>query len=82
MIPIQNSGETFTYKVVLEDGTLSELEAIGDSQAIGICQRLYPKQKFELYRIAQAQEIPVCLTSPNCPQIPPPAEHPQPPAFS
>ena len=75
-------GQTFSYVLITRDGRETELNAIGDSQAMGRCQKLYPHQKWELFRLMDGQRIPVCLNSPKCPPPIQPQDPGQPPAFS
>jgi hypothetical protein len=54
------------YVLMLEDGRELEVSAIGDEQAIGLCQKQYPNTRWKLYRIDAGQRIPVCTKSPQC----------------
>jgi len=65
-----STSPTQTYLVIFKDDQEAELEAIGDSQAIGLAQKQYPDQKWKLYRVSGGQRVTVCDQSPECPQGP------------
>ena len=57
---------THPYIFVSEDGRENNFEAIDDSQAIGLCQKKYPDQKWKLYRLSDTERVAVCMKSPQC----------------
>ena len=71
-MPSATESATYPYEVELSDGKKYNMEAIGDDQAIGICQKQYPKVSWKLFRMNEGQRVPVCTESPKCP--PPPSE--------
>jgi hypothetical protein len=70
---------TQQYIVECEDGHNYSFSAVDDSQAIGLCQRNYPDEKWAVYRMAHGEKLPICTQSPQCDNPPPIAEPPSPP---
>jgi hypothetical protein len=54
------------YLLILDDGRELEVSAIGNEQAIGLCQKQYPNTRWKLYRLEAGERIPVCTKSPQC----------------
>ena len=67
-MPSATESATFPYEVELADGKKYNMEAIGDEQAIGICQKQYPKVSWKLFRLTEGRREPVCTESPKCPK--------------
>jgi hypothetical protein len=73
---------TQKYIVECDDGHSYQFSAVDDSQAIGLCQRKYPGEKWVIHRLTRGERLPVCTNSPECDNPPamPDASSP-PPAY-
>lgn len=78
-MPEPMNSTTQQYVVECESGRQYWFDAVDDSQAVGLCQRKYPQEKWAVYRYTHGEKLPICTDSPQCDHMEPPSESYSPP---